>query len=354
MADEASTSNPLLPDMLESDQAYLSLPVTIDDLIKDPKQHIPGNNGSHRQRPPWHMDQQILHIFRTVVDCGGFAAARDKLGYSTYLAPSTAVHKLELACGHKLINRLFGEFDRSRLLTDVGRVVYSYAKQIDGLCTDLLTALSDLHACAGMQLTIGANESITPYLCEHLSRYKSLYPDARIDVRRSKSEQIPAQLLDGSLELGFIGYPCGSKSIYCRPVFADHLVVIVSPSHLLAKREVLTGSNKISTKELTKERLVIRGGTSTYQEAVFSRFAELGRRLTIGAIAPSIEMVVRFVIDGLGVALLPLNCVRVYTEVGLVIPIVISDVHIERKVYMVKAQTHTLSKSAQAFYNLFA
>ena len=58
---------------------------------------------------------------------------------------------------------------------------------------------------------MGANESTTLYLLGHIERYRRLYPKVKVQVRRSLSSKIPAQLIDGDLELGVISYDPGGR-----------------------------------------------------------------------------------------------------------------------------------------------
>jgi DNA-binding transcriptional LysR family regulator len=77
-------------------------------------------------------------------------------------------------------------------------MVFEYAR--------LETSLAELRDNAAGRLIVGANESTTLYLLDHIERYRRHYPKLKVQVRRSLSSKIPSQLIDGDLELGVISY----------------------------------------------------------------------------------------------------------------------------------------------------
>jgi len=86
-------------------------------------------------------------------------------------------------------------FDRSGkelLLTDAGRIVTDFARRFDNLRQDLENALAELRDNAAGRLAIGANESTTLYLLQHIEHYRRTYPKIKVQVRRCLSSRIPS------------------------------------------------------------------------------------------------------------------------------------------------------------------
>ena len=98
-------------------------------------------------------------------------------------------------------------------------------------------SLAELRDNSAGRLIIGANESTTLYLLKHIEHYRRLYPKVSVQVRRSLSSKIPAQLRDGDLELGVISYDPDDERLVSEVIFTDHLAFVVSPQHRLASRE---------------------------------------------------------------------------------------------------------------------
>src|SRR5579864_1077627 len=147
------------------------------------------------------MELHPLRVFVTVAAENSFSRAAEKL-LRTQPAVSLAIQRLETELGEKLIDRSAKEL----LLTDAGRVVLEYARRFENLQDDLENALAELRDKSAGRLTVGANESCTLYLLDHIERYRQKFPKVKVQVRRSLSSRIPAELIDGDLELGILTF----------------------------------------------------------------------------------------------------------------------------------------------------
>src|SRR3954465_5774739 len=152
------------------------------------------------------MELYALQVFATVVGERSFSRAAEKL-LRTQPAVSLALQRLELGLGEKLIDRSAKDL----VLTDAGQTVLDYARRFENLRQEMENALAELRDNSAGRLTIGANESSTLYLLSHIERYRQLYPKIKVQVRRGQSSKIPAELLDGNLELGGGSYDPGDE-----------------------------------------------------------------------------------------------------------------------------------------------
>src|SRR3954451_765453 len=172
------------------------------------------------------MELYSLQVFAAVVAERSFSRAAEKL-FRTQPAVSLSLQRLEAELGEKLIDRSAKDL----VLTDAGRTVLDYARRFQNLRQDLGDALAELRDKSAGRLSIGANESSTLYLLPHIERYRRLYPKVKVQVRRSQSGKIPAELLDGTLELGVASYDPGDERLLSKILYADSLAFIVSPRH---------------------------------------------------------------------------------------------------------------------------
>src|SRR5262252_11204717 len=177
------------------------------------------------------MELYSLRVFLTVASEKSFSRAAEKL-LRTQPAVSLSIQRLEQSLGEKLIDRSAKEL----LLTDAGRIVLEYAKRFESIQGDLENALAELRDKSAGRLTIGANESSTLYLLDHIERYRRRYPKIKVQIRRSLSSKIPGELLDGDLELGILTYDPEDERLITKVIFTDHLAFITSPSHRFATR----------------------------------------------------------------------------------------------------------------------
>src|SRR5262252_9590376 len=181
------------------------------------------------------MELHALQVFLTVANEKSFSRAAEKL-FRTQPAVSLAVQRLEQEFGEKLIDRS-GKY---LILTDAGRTVLEYARRFQSLQQEMDNSLAELRDNSAGRLTIGANESTTLYLLQHIEKYRELYPKVKVQIRRSLSSKIPGELLDGNLELGMISYDPGDERLKSKIIYTDALAFVVSPKHRLAHKKTVS------------------------------------------------------------------------------------------------------------------
>src|SRR6478752_4504528 len=176
-----------------------------------------------------------LQVFLMVATEKSFSRAAEKL-LRTQPAVSLALQRLEAELGEKVIDRS----GKDLVLTDAGRVVLEYARRFENLRLELENSLAELRDNSAGRLSIGANESTTLYLLQHIERYRELYPKVKVQVRRSYSSKLPNELLDGNLELGAISYDPGDERLKSKVIYTDALAFVVSPRHRLASLKTVS------------------------------------------------------------------------------------------------------------------
>ncbi len=287
------------------------------------------------------MELYPLKVFLTVATERSFSRAGEKL-LRTQPAISIAIQRLESDLKEKLIDRS----GRELLLTDAGRVVLEYAKRFQNLESDLDNALRELRDNYAGRLAIGANESTSLYLLQHIEQYRRLFPKVKVQVRRSLSSKIPSQLLDGELELGVISYDPGDEHLNSEVIYTDRLTLIVSPSHRFAKR------TDVSITELDMETFIAHNVISPYREAVLREFQRHKVPLNMDVEMPTVETIRRLVQDNQGVAFLPRMCVEQEIRQELLREIRVTELNVERKIRLVYPARRALSHAAKAFLDV--
>lgn len=207
------------------------------------------------------MELHPLRVLLTVANEKSFSRAAEKL-LRTQPAISLSIQRLESELGEKLIDRSAKDL----LLTDAGKIVADYARRYENLQGDLENALAELRDKSAGRLTIGANESSTLYLLDHIERYRCKFPKIKVQIRRSLSSKIPSELIDGDLELGILTYDPEDERVVTTVIFTDHLSFIVSPSHRLA------GCGEIPISELGSETFIAHNVVSPYRGLVIREF----------------------------------------------------------------------------------
>jgi DNA-binding transcriptional LysR family regulator len=287
------------------------------------------------------MELYPLRVFLTVASEKSFSRAAEKLA-RTQPAVSLAVQRLENELGEMLIDRSVKQL----LLTDAGRIVVDYARRFENLEADLENALAELRDNSSGRLVIGANESTTLYLLGQIEQYRRLYPKVKVQVRRCLSSRIPAQLIDGDLELGLLSYDPGDDRLVSTVIYTDHLAFIVSPEHRFAGRE------SVSIAELDMETFIAHNVVSPYREVVLREFQRHQVALNMDVEMPTVESIRRMVQRNQGVAFLPRLCVEQEVEQGVLAEVQVRELKVERKIRLVHPARRALSHAAKAFLEL--
>src|SRR5258708_31204808 len=145
------------------------------------------------------MELQPLRVFLTVAAEKSFSRGGEKL-LRTHPAISLVIQRLETELGEKLIDRSAKDL----ILTDAGKIVLDYARRFENLQGELENSLAELRDMSAGRLTIGANESSTLYLLDHIERFRQTFSKMRVPIRRSPSGRIPDEVLDSSQELAIL------------------------------------------------------------------------------------------------------------------------------------------------------
>ncbi len=284
------------------------------------------------------MDLYPLQVFLTVAAERSFSRAAERL-LRTQPAVSLAVQRLEAELGEKLIDRSAKEL----LLTDAGRTVLDYARRFESLQHELENSLSELRDKSSGRLVIGANESTTLYLLRHIGNYRRLYPKVKVQVRRSLSSKIPAELIDGNLELGVISYDPADDRLVTKVIYTDSLVFVVSPKHRFADR------GSVSITELDMETFIAHNVVSPYREVVLREFQRHKVPLNMDVEMPTVETIRKLVQSNQGVAFMPRMCVEPELEQGTLRAVKIDELTVERKIRLAYPARRALSHAAKAF-----
>ena len=297
---------------------------------------------NNKRRRATALELYPLRVFLTVATEKSFSRAADRLE-RTQPAISLAIQRLEQELGERLIDRS----GKDLLLTDAGRIVLAYARRFENLQADLSNALAELRDNSAGRLVIGANESTSLYLLDHIEQYRKLYPKVKIQVRRSLSSKLPLQVIDGDLELGVISYDPGDERVMSRVIYTDHLAFIVSPEHRLARQA------SVPISELGQETFIAHNVVSPYREIVLREFQRHRIPLRMDVEMPTIETIRRMVQLNEGVAFVPKMCVEQELRQGTLLEVRVQELEqVERKVYLISPARRALSYAAQAFLDL--
>ena len=287
------------------------------------------------------MDLAELNVFVTVVRERSFSRAAQKL-YRTQPAVSIAVRKLEDWVGEPL----FARGSRSGQLTDAGQLLLGYAERMLNLREEVKKAMEDLRTGGRGELSLGVNESSIHALLPALARYRRLYPEVHLAVKRTFSRDVPSELLNYRLDLGVVSFVPQEPQLASLRFFRDELTLVVSPRHRLAMR------GRVGLADLGQEVFVAHIVESPFRQRVIQLFAKHHVTLKMDVELPTIESMKRFVQMDLGVAIVPRMCVRWEIEQGLLVELKVRELRMPRDLNLLYRRRGPISHAAQAMLEL--
>jgi DNA-binding transcriptional LysR family regulator len=288
------------------------------------------------------MEITQLEFFLKVVEEGSFSKAAERV-YRTQPAVSLAIRRLEEEVGASLLDRS----QKTPTLTDVGRVVYEYARRIIALRDQAREAVAEVRALKRGRVRIGANESTSLYLLPDLIlEFRERHPNVLVEMFRHASQQLPREVIDRNLDFALMAFEPTDGELESFPVLKDELVLIMSPSHRLAGRE------SVSLEELGEESFLAHNVQAASRKRVIETFAEHHTPLNIILELATIETIKRFVQREVGLAFVPRMCVVEELERGALATVPVRGLTYERVLWATRLRGATPSHAASAFLEL--
>lgn len=283
------------------------------------------------------MDLSALRIFLAVAHERSFSRAAAKV-HRTQPAVSQAVRRLEIELGEQLFDRS----SKSGTLTEAGRMLQNYAERLVRLAEETESAVRELRDLRRGRVLIGANEAAVHTLLPLIARFRERFPDIAIDVRRVPARQIAVEVQQGSLDFGALTFHPAEEGLLVVTVGSDELVLLVPPTHGLAKRR------QVQMEDVASEPVVAHNDPSPARERVLRLFESKHVPLRMVISLPSLDGIKRAVEMKLGVALLPRRCAITEIASGRLVAIPVAGVSRKRQVMIVSRNAHR-SHASDAF-----
>jgi DNA-binding transcriptional LysR family regulator len=233
-------------------------------------------------------------VFNAVAEQQSFRKAAEEL-YLTQPAVSLQIKALEEDLGVQLFDRTGAHIT----LTEAGRVLLRYSKQVSAL---LIQAERDIVALSGEhagQLALGASTTIAQYVLPRLlGEFKREHPRVYPTLISGNTEHIVDALERQKIALGFIEGPPRSRDVKTEPFLEDELVLIVSTAHELVERKVISCIELATMPLLMRER---GSGTRQVIEMALARRGVKRSSLHIVMELDSTEAIKSAVEAGLGI-----------------------------------------------------
>ncbi len=283
-------------------------------------------------------DLRLLKVFKSVVDCGGMAAAELELnvGISTI---SRHVKDLETRLGLTLCRRGRAGF----ALTPEGLRIYEETTRFLAAADAFRAGVDDVHQRMGGQLEIGVFDKTATNpaskIAEAIGRFAGVAPEVALRIEVQTINTIERKLIDGSLHVGIIPAHRSSESLEYHKLFDETMLLYCGASHPLFS----ANDSRLGWAEVSKYPFAGLGYHSPNMEA--SQRAGLRRAAT----GLDQESIATLVLSGRFLGFLPDHYAEAFERTGRMKAVRPKVLHYTCDFVCVTRKSPSPPRAAQAF-----
>ncbi len=245
--------------------------------------------------------------------------------------------------------KLFRKHGTELQLTDVGQVLYGYAKRMFKIVDEMEYVLKSYGDLTQGSLTIGTTRSFARHLMPGLlSRFQESFPRVKVFLKVGSSQEIADSVAAFKYDLGIIGRLPHLNKLKVVPYTQEEFCVVISPNHRLAAKSM------ISLFELKNEPIIIRESGSGSRHAILSLLESHAVKPSVLVEAGSVEFIKEYIIKERGISFLYKPEIELEVKMGLLKPLDIKEGPIWVQTDIIFARRADLSPPAQAFLRIIS
>ena len=288
------------------------------------------------------MDVRDLQIFLSVAKYLNYTRAAEEVNLSQ---PSVSVRMRELE--RDLGSKLFEQLGKKIALTEAGHLLVPYATRIIGAMSDARHAIDELQGLERGLLRIGASTTPGMYLIPRtLAHFKRSYPKIEVHLAVRDTRQIEDGVIRNEFDFGFVGGHLAGDEVDVLPWITDHLVLVVPPNHILARKK------SVKIVDLRKERFILREPGSATRAAIVNHLQKADLAVETDMEMENPESVKKAVQSGLGIAFISKFAVETELKAKSLVAIPVKGLDINRELKIVYRKDKHLSRASQAFIEI--
>ncbi len=285
------------------------------------------------------VDLKLLHVFRTVVECGGFSAAESELNIQRSTI-STHMADLESRLDCRLCQRGRGGFS----LTESGRVVYDAALQLFASIEQFGEHVADAAERMSGSIAVGVVDSTVTDpgagLVKSLGALKEAAPGLQINLSVAPPTEIEQELLAGRLHIGVVPRLHRLPGLDYRPLYRERNALYCAVGHLLFD------SRRCSLEDIRAADYVARG----YEGGVEALVGHLSLRVM--GTARSMEGAATLILTGRYIGFLPTHYAGYWVDRGMMRDLLADELSFHVDFDVVVRQGAELSRPARMLLEL--
>ena len=289
------------------------------------------------------LDLHKLEVFYRVAELKSFSEAAHRLALKQ---PTVSAHvqELEEALSGKLFYRIPGKVS----LTPLGLLLVEKAKDLLAFKQETIAAIEQFHGTLSGELWIGGSNIPGEYLLpQKLGKFIKQYPRVKPILRIGDSAGIVEEVLDGKVEIGFVGFKNADARLSFDKIWQDEMVLTVSKNHPWSRRKF------VQLADLRTENFISRepgsGTLDSFRHLVARKRRSTEKLLNVAMELGSTAAVKEALISGCGVSILSRTSISRELADGVLVAVPIRGLLMERDFYEVYYKQRPLSPVSQAF-----
>jgi LysR family transcriptional regulator, hydrogen peroxide-inducible genes activator len=246
------------------------------------------------------MEIHQLRYFVAVADEGSFSRAAAKVRVAQP-SLSQQIRKLEAEVGQPLFDRL----PRSVVLTEAGRCLIDYARQILASIGDARRCVDELKDEVSGRLAVGSIPTIAPYILPELvGKFQKYYPEVSLEIVEDVTDGIARRVEAGELDVALASTCQQSPTLRRESLGKEPLLVLVPEGHPLAKKAL------VELDDLKSQRFLLLHEMHCLSQQVHHLLESRRLRPEIALAGSQLGTIANLVAAEIGVSIVPQMMVK--------------------------------------------
>lgn len=260
------------------------------------------------------MEIRQLQAFRFVAMYDSFSKAAEALRL-TQPTISARIQALEQELGDELFERR----SRGVRLTEAGKAFLPYAERALQAAEEGQQMVNLSRRGTLGKLHLGTARTIGTYVLPKLLKpFMAKHPDAQINIRTGRSQQVLDMILADDIEVG-LARQLQHPEVESVHLYNEEIVLVTAPGHAFARR------GRASIADIAQQPLILYDRESTYYVIITNVCREAGIVPQVTMELDSIEATKKMVELGLGISLLPISSLERELQLESLVRVHISD-----------------------------
>jgi len=254
------------------------------------------------------MEIHQLRYLVAVAEEGSFSRAAAKVRVAQP-SLSQQIRKLEAEVGQPLFDRL----PRSVVLTEAGRCLIDYARQILASIGDARRCVDEFKNEVAGRLAVGAIPTIAPYvLPELVGKFQKHYPEVTLEIVEDVTDGIARRVEAGELDVALASTCQQSPTLRRESLGSEPLLALVPKGHPLAKKTL------VAMDDLKSQRFLLLHEMHCLSQQVNHLLAARRLRPEIALAGSQLGTIANMVAAAIGVSIVPQMMVKHQATPGCV------------------------------------